>query len=132
MNAPASIMNISSRTPEGLPSRCALCGAEVNLEVSEPAGDAPCPACGHLLWYSADLLAKLRSRLADTLGVAAKQISAETLWNELGADSLDTVEFIMEAEEEFDVHIPDDDAEQIQSLADLIRYLERRQGRSDS
>jgi acyl carrier protein len=119
-------MNISSRTPEGLPSRCALCGAGVNLEVSEPAGDAPCPACGHLLWYSSDLLDKLRSRMADTLGVAPEQISADTPWGTLGADSLDTVELIMELEEDFDVTIPDEDAERLQSLADVIRYLQRR------
>jgi acyl carrier protein len=64
--------------------------------------------------------------MADTLGVAPEQISADTPWGTLGADSLDTVELIMELEEDFDVTIPDEDAERLQSLADVIRYLQRR------
>ena len=41
----------SSRTPEGEPNYCPLCGHEVRVDVSYPAGDAPCPYCGHLLWF---------------------------------------------------------------------------------
>jgi hypothetical protein len=41
----------SSRTPEGEPNCCPLCGHEVRVDVSYPAGDAPCPHCGHLLWF---------------------------------------------------------------------------------
>ena len=41
----------SSRTPEGEPNCCPLCGHEVRVEVSYPPGDAPCPHCGHLLWF---------------------------------------------------------------------------------
>jgi serine/threonine protein kinase len=44
-------MIISSRTPEGLPNRCPVCGTNVRIEPSNPAGDAPCPQCGHLLWF---------------------------------------------------------------------------------
>ena len=44
-------MTISSRTPEGEPNRCAICGAVVVIEPSDPAGDAPCPHCGVLLWF---------------------------------------------------------------------------------
>lgn len=44
-------MNVSSRTPEGLPNQCPVCGKEVRLEPSEPAGDATCPHCGSLLWF---------------------------------------------------------------------------------
>jgi serine/threonine protein kinase len=44
-------MTISSRTPEGLPNRCPVCGSEVRVAPSNPAGDAPCPQCGHLLWF---------------------------------------------------------------------------------
>jgi serine/threonine protein kinase len=44
-------MTISSRTPEGLPNRCPVCGADVRVEPSNLAGDAPCPQCGHLLWF---------------------------------------------------------------------------------
>jgi eukaryotic-like serine/threonine-protein kinase len=44
-------MTISSRTPEGSPNRCPVCGSEVRVEPSNPPGDAPCPQCGHLLWF---------------------------------------------------------------------------------
>jgi anti-sigma B factor antagonist len=44
-------MNISSRTPEGSPNSCPVCGKEVCMEPSRPANDAPCPHCGHLLWF---------------------------------------------------------------------------------
>jgi hypothetical protein len=45
-------MNISSRTPEGRSTRCPVCGAASYIEPSSPLGDAPCPACGCLLWFS--------------------------------------------------------------------------------
>ncbi len=45
-------MNVSTRTPEGQPHRCPLCGKPVVMEPSRPAGDAPCPHCGCLLWFS--------------------------------------------------------------------------------
>jgi hypothetical protein len=44
-------MNPASRTPEGEPNCCPICGKEVRLEPSQPPGDAPCPNCGHLLWF---------------------------------------------------------------------------------
>jgi hypothetical protein len=44
-------MFISSRTPEGIPNRCPICGADVRIEPSKPSGDAPCPQCGALLWF---------------------------------------------------------------------------------
>jgi hypothetical protein len=46
-------MQPSSRTPEGEASQCPICGKEVRLEPSRPPGDAPCPHCGHLLWFAA-------------------------------------------------------------------------------
>jgi anti-anti-sigma regulatory factor len=45
-------MIISSRTPEGEQNRCPVCATEIWLDPSRPAGDAPCPNCGHLVWYS--------------------------------------------------------------------------------
>jgi len=45
-------MVISSRTPEGDPNRCPVCGCRLRLEPSEPLRDAPCPQCGHLLWFA--------------------------------------------------------------------------------
>jgi anti-anti-sigma factor len=44
-------MIISSRTPEGSPNHCPVCGSEVKIEPSDPSGDAPCPRCGHPLWF---------------------------------------------------------------------------------
>ena len=45
-------MEPSTRTPEGQPNRCPICGKEVRIEPSWPPGDAPCPHCGHLLWFA--------------------------------------------------------------------------------
>lgn len=45
-------MKPSSRTPEGRPNRCPVCGKRVTVEPSGPANDAPCPHCGHLLWFA--------------------------------------------------------------------------------
>jgi Zn-dependent protease len=47
-------MEPSSRTPEGKPNRCSVCGKDLRLEPSYPSGDAPCPHCGHLLWFNSD------------------------------------------------------------------------------
>ena len=44
-------MEPSTRTPEGEPSRCSVCGKPLRIEPSRPPGDAPCPHCGHLLWF---------------------------------------------------------------------------------
>ena len=117
-------MTVSSRTPEGMPSECPLCGAKTNIEFSDPAQDAPCPNCGHLLWASAQLVQSVTQRYADLLGTAPGAINAETRFSDLGADSLDTVEIIMELEEEFDVSIPDDVAERIQTFGDAVRYIQ--------
>src|SRR5262245_283467 len=46
-------MNIASRTPEGDPNRCPVCGNRLRLEPSQPPGDAPCPSCGSLVWFPA-------------------------------------------------------------------------------
>jgi acyl carrier protein len=108
-----------------------LCGAATNLEFSQPSGDAPCPNCGHLLWRSAERLSSFQRRLSDSLGVTSDSITADTLFHDFGADSLDTVELVMELEEEFDISIPDDVAERLRTVGDVIRYIEerlRRQG----
>ena len=44
-------MEPSTRTPEGEPNRCPVCGKPLRIEPSRPPGDAPCPHCGHLLWF---------------------------------------------------------------------------------
>jgi len=64
--------------------------------------------------------------VAAQLGVNKEQITKETSFvNDLGADSLDTVELVMELEEEFDINIPDDSAEKIQTVGQAIDYIEK-------
>ena len=66
--------------------------------------------------------------VADQLGVDKEKISPETSFvNDLGADSLDTVELVMELEEEFDINIPDDAAEKIQTVGQAIEFIEKSQ-----
>jgi acyl carrier protein len=66
--------------------------------------------------------------VAEQLGVSKDQITPETSFvNDLGADSLDTVELVMELEEEFDINIPDDAAEKIQTVGQAIEYIEKLQ-----
>lgn len=72
-----------------------------------------------------DLSAKVKSIIVEKLGVDESDITEDASFtNDLGADSLDTVELIMEFEKEFDVTIPDEDAEKIATVGDAIRYLE--------
>ena len=117
-------MTVSSRTPEGMPSDCPLCGAKTNIEFSEPAGDAPCPNCGHLLWASTQLVQSVTQRYADVLGTAFGAINANTRFADLGADSLETIEMVMELEEEYDINIPDDVAKRIQTVGDAVRHIQ--------
>ncbi len=64
--------------------------------------------------------------VAEQLGVNKDQVQPETSFvNDLGADSLDTVELVMELEEEFDINIPDDVAEQIQTVGQAIEHIEK-------
>ena len=66
--------------------------------------------------------------IVDKLGVDAAEVKDEASFtNDLGADSLDTVELIMELEKQFDVTIPDTDAEKIQTVGDAIKYIEAAQ-----
>jgi acyl carrier protein len=63
--------------------------------------------------------------VAEQMGVDKAQITRETSFvNDLGADSLDTVELVMEFEDEFDISIPDEDAEKIQTVGQAIVYVE--------
>jgi len=63
--------------------------------------------------------------VAEQMGVDKAQVTGETSFvNDLGADSLDTVELVMEFEDEFDISIPDEDAEKIQTVGQAIDYVE--------
>lgn len=64
--------------------------------------------------------------VAEQLGVEKEKISRTSHFiNDLGADSLDTVELVMELEEEFDINIPDDVAEKIQTVGEAINHIEK-------
>lgn len=66
--------------------------------------------------------------VAEQLGVSKEQITPETSYiNDLGADSLDMVELVMELEEEFDINVPDDAADKIQTVGQTIEYIEKMQ-----
>ena len=66
--------------------------------------------------------------VAEQLGVDKDKITGETSFvNDLGADSLDTVELVMELEEEFDINIPDDAAEKIQTVGQAVAFIEQSQ-----
>lgn len=68
---------------------------------------------------------KVKQIIVDKLGVDESEVINEASFtNDLGADSLDTVELIMEFEKEFDVSIPDEQAENIQTVGQAIEYLE--------
>ncbi len=76
-----------------------------------------------------DLAAKVKSIIVEKLGVDESDISDDASFtNDLGADSLDTVELIMEFEKEFDLTIPDEDAEQIATVGDAVKYLTENAG----
>jgi acyl carrier protein len=63
------------------------------------------------------------------MGTSRDKIHDKTSFiNDLGADSLDTVELVMEFEDEFDINIPDEDAEKIQTVGDAITYIKSRMG----
>jgi acyl carrier protein len=68
---------------------------------------------------------RVKKIIVDKLGVEESQITDDASFtNDLGADSLDTVELIMEFEKEFNVTIEDSDAEKIQTVGDAVKYLE--------
>lgn len=78
---------------------------------------------------SEDIEAKIKAIVAEQLGVDEAEISRETSFvNDLNADSLDTVELVMEFEDEFDTSIPDEDAEKIQTVGQAVDYVTEHQG----
>jgi acyl carrier protein len=72
----------------------------------------------------ADVSSRVKEIIVAKLGVDANQITPEASFtNDLGADSLDTVELVMEFEKAFNIQIPDEDAEKISTVGDVIKYL---------
>lgn len=72
-----------------------------------------------------EIAAQVKNIIVDKLGVDAEEVTPEkSFTNDLGSDSLDTVELIMEFEKEFGISIPDDQAEKISTVGDAIAYIE--------
>ena len=72
-----------------------------------------------------DIATRVKEIIVDKLGVDESEVTSEASFtNDLGADSLDTVELIMEFEKEFNIGIPDDQAETIGTVGDAIKYIE--------
>lgn len=70
---------------------------------------------------------RVREIIVNELGVESEKVSsAASFVEDLGADSLDTVELVMAFEEEFGIEIPDEDAENLQTVGDAIRYLQEK------
>ena len=73
-----------------------------------------------------DIATRVKKIIVDKLGVDEAEVTPEASFtNDLGADSLDTVELIMEFEKEFNIAIPDDQAENIQTVGDAVSYIEQ-------
>jgi acyl carrier protein len=76
----------------------------------------------------ADIEAKVKDIIVNELGVEEEKVTREASFvDDLGADSLDTVELVMAFEEEFGIEIPDEDAEKLQTVGDAIEYIEQNQ-----
>ena len=72
-----------------------------------------------------DIASRVKAIIVDKLGVDENEVTTEASFtNDLGADSLDTVELIMEFEKEFNIGIPDDQAETIGTVGEAIKYIE--------
>ena len=136
--------SISSRTPEGTPGLCPVCESVVCIEPSALTGDAPCPHCGSLLWFvnvpprarcyrQEDVPPDRRLMVMAALELIYARLNAGvpgeagggSLRGELGMDSLDLVELVMDLEEELGVAFPDDVAARFRTLGDLVDYLVR-------
>lgn len=75
-----------------------------------------------------EIATKVKAIIVDKLGVDEQDVTLEASFtSDLGADSLDTVELIMELEKEFDIQIPDEEAEKIVTVGDAVAYIENAQ-----
>ena len=73
---------------------------------------------------------KIRQIIADQLGVKKEEVTDSAKFvDDLGADSLDTVELVMALEEEFGIEIPDEDAEKLATVGDALKYIEEKSGK---
>jgi acyl carrier protein len=116
---------ISSGTPEGLPSRCPLCGDDTALNFSEPIGDATCPSCGVGLARTEMLLLRLRELAKSYPSLELEEITVDSPWPP-GGDSMTAVEVMLDLEREMGVQMPADAIDRVDTVGDAIRYFERQ------
>jgi len=83
---------------------------------------------GTVMASAEEISERVKGIIVDQLGVSADEVTSEASFIEdLGADSLDIVELIMALEEEYDMEIPDEDAEKIQTVQDVLSYITSKQ-----
>ena len=76
-----------------------------------------------------DIADRVKKIVVEHLGVEEDKVTESASFiDDLGADSLDTVELVMAFEENFDIEVPDEEAEKLQSVADVVAYIEKVQG----
>jgi acyl carrier protein len=97
---------------------CTICRRGTDEGELAPDGRPLCPACARLLRWFLDLYAHIEFRVP-----IEEVLTLDTTFHEMGADSLDTVELVVEAQEQFGVTIDDLDAERIQTVAEYLRYI---------
>lgn len=71
----------------------------------------------------AEIIEKVQEVIAEKLSVETSEVTLDKSFNDLGADSLDTVELLYDFQKEFGVHIPDEDAEKILTVGDAVNYI---------
>lgn len=123
-------MHISSRTPEGEPGACPVCGPIVVVDVSEPLRDAVCSACGTLL-FIVQASGGVHCYPPDSAAAAvARRIVEILMENEVrdadALDSLDAVELQMDFEDAFEMTIDSDEVNDLKTPADFVDYIVRR------
>ncbi|OGW92060.1 MAG: acyl carrier protein [Omnitrophica bacterium RIFCSPHIGHO2_02_FULL_63_14] len=80
---------------------------------------------------TAEIMQKVKSIIAEQLGVKPEEVTdTASFVDDLGADSLDTVELVMALEEEFGIEIPDEDAEKMTTVGEALRYVEEKASKS--
>lgn len=128
---------MSPRAPLGVSNQCPLCRSTLAGESPTADGELPCPGCGGRLWllnttagrryHQAERVGPIRERVIDVVEgkfpEARGHLTGTTTFEDLGADSLDVAEVIMEIEQEFDLTIDDEEANHLRCINDLIDYI---------
>ena len=95
-----------------------------------PSGSILHHSTTHLAMSEKSIEEKVKDIIVQQLSVNAEQVTPNASFVEdLGADSLDTVELVMAFEEEFSVEVPDEDAEKLQTVGDVVKYIEEKGGK---